>query len=156
MNAAKRSKSVQHPQLNIEEATDQILYLRSFSADAAPAAQEGMLRSFSMRTEEELLADAASVRGRRFFALGRPGEPLPELGAERLYFQENDWKANAVYLMQRAALVIIRPHGTPPILWELEQIIDKVPPERVTFWIPQSAWLHWALFVNDTRSVFPS
>lgn len=59
MNAAKRSNHARRClQARVEDAKGQVVFLRAFAADASPAAQEGVLRSFAMRTEEELLAQA--------------------------------------------------------------------------------------------------
>lgn len=154
-NAAKRSALFhQRRPLSVQDAAGEVVFFRSFAADAAPAAQEGVWSSFVFKSEEELLAEAMP-RGTRFFAIGRPGEPLPEVGAERLYFCNEEWEAAALQLMSNAALVIVRPHQTPSLIWELRQIIATVPPQRVLIWVPPSMSAdEWIAFQEAVKESF--
>ncbi len=101
VNAAKRSDAANvSKHVRADEAQDQVVFFRSFVSDASRVAQEGVMASFSMRTDEELLAEAVQRRGKRFFAIGRPGESLPQLGATRFYLQDSEWKEFALYFMR--------------------------------------------------------
>ena len=66
-------------------------------------------------------------------AIGKPGEPLPELGAARLYVGDADWKAKVTDMMARSRLVIIRTGSTPNLEWEIEQTMTHVPRRQILF-----------------------
>ena len=66
-------------------------------------------------------------------AIGKPGEPLPELGAARLYVGDADWKAKVTDMMARSRLVIIRTGSTPNLEWEIEQAMMRVPRRQILF-----------------------
>ena len=66
-------------------------------------------------------------------AIGKPGEPLPELGAARLYVGDADWKAKVIDMMARSRLVIIRTGSTPNLEWEIEQAMTRVPRRQILF-----------------------
>ena len=66
-------------------------------------------------------------------AIGKPGEPLPELGAARLYVGDADWKAKVIDMMARSRLVIIRTGSTPNLEWEIEQAMTHVPRRQILF-----------------------
>jgi len=100
-----------------------VLYLRSFDDDASGARVKGM------RTEEEHLAAVLAPIG-PFVAVGRPHEVTPELGASRMYLQDTVWQDTVESLMRRAALVVLRTGTTVGILWELQQALRVLRPER--------------------------
>jgi TM2 domain-containing membrane protein YozV len=64
-------------------------------------------------------------------AIGKPGEPLPELGAARLYVGDADWKAKVTDMMARSRLVLIRTGSTPNLEWEVEQAMTRVPRRQI-------------------------
>ena len=68
----------------------------------------------------EILAHVGPV-----VAIGKPGEPLPELGAARLYVADDQWQAKVIELMGKAALVVIRLGASPGLLWEIEQSLAQ-------------------------------
>jgi hypothetical protein len=122
-----------------------ILYLRSFAADAGHARlpgealmglQEKMTLSLFVGTEEQQIADVFSQIG-PFVAIGKPDEPLPELGASRMYVSDSEWQAKVGELMQRAALVVFSYYGeTRGTWWEVEHAVARLDPERVIFLLP--------------------
>lgn len=69
-----------------------------------------------------------------FIAFGKPYEWLQPIGASRIYAQD-DWKREVRYLMSRARVVIIRPGESASIRWEIEQLLELVPPERIVFYL---------------------
>lgn len=69
-----------------------------------------------------------------FIAFGKPHEWLQPIGASRIYAQD-DWKREVRYLMSRARVVIIRPGESASIRWEIEQLLELVPPERIVFYL---------------------
>lgn len=101
-----------------------ILYLRSFSADTQTSKRVGWL------TEEEQLVKALAPLG-RVVAVGRPGEALPNVGASRLYFTDAEWKERVGELIRTASLVVIRTGSTAGLTWEVQRVVQAVPPSRV-------------------------
>jgi len=101
-----------------------VVYLRSFDDDQRAARIKGAL------TEEEHLGKVLSQLG-PFVAVGRPGEPLPEMGASRVYLRDDEWQAAVEKLVQRARLVVIRTGGTKGLEWEVERAARLLTPERL-------------------------
>lgn len=116
-----------------------VLYLRSFRDDGAVLqdAEQGRIANwtrerFAVATPEEESAAALDTVG-PVVAIGRPGEPLPEIGAARLYVDHASWQSEVSALMDRAALVVLRIGSSPGLLWEIEQTLARVPRQRVVF-----------------------
>ena len=114
-----------------------VLYLRSFRDDGRalmldsgwPRVQ-AVLGALMPGSAEEELADALAGIG-PVIAIGKPGEPLPELGAARLYVGHDVWQAEVNALMQKAALVVVRVGASPGVLWEINQVLENLPRERL-------------------------
>ena len=51
-------------------------------------------------------------------AIGKPGERLPQLGAARLYVDDDHWRDTIDDLMAESALVVVRAGDTPNLWWE--------------------------------------
>ena len=128
-------------QLLANDPRQPVIYLRSFEADSeifllpdglwnkARTILIGYAVTFS--PEQELAAIVTRVGP--VIAIGKPGEPLPELGAARLYVGDADWKAKVIDLMARSRLVIIRTGSTPNLQWEIEQAMTHVPRRQILF-----------------------
>lgn len=86
------------------------------------------------RTDEEKMAFEVTRCVGPVVAIGRPGEPIPELGAYRFYVDDAHWKAEISELIDRAQLVILRPSGTPGFLWEMNRVLESVAPEKIVFY----------------------
>jgi hypothetical protein len=117
-----------------------VLYLRSFEADSKIVLRpDGFWNKATMLFDymvtfspEQELAEILNRIG-PMIAIGKPGEPLPELGAARLYVADADWKAKVTDMMGRSRLVIIRTGSTPNLEWEIEQAITRVPRRQILF-----------------------
>jgi len=114
-----------------------VLYLRSFRDDGVSllAEQGGALRrrlmgALRLPAPEERMARILSRVG-PLVAIGKPGEPLPELGAARLYVAHDQWQQKVTELMRRAALVVVRVGSSPGVLWEIEQALQQLPRQRL-------------------------
>lgn len=70
----------------------------------------------------------------KFIAFGKPNEWLQPIGASRVYVQD-DWERDVKYFMSLARVVMIRPGKSKSIRWEIEQLRDLVPPERIVFYL---------------------
>ena len=113
-----------------------ILYLRSFADDGEALIGE---QSWWMRrgaalgavvTAEQEMAELLAAIG-PVVAIGKPGEPLPELGAARLYVSDDQWQAKVQELMKKARLVVVRVGASPGLLWEIEQAFAHLPRQRL-------------------------
>jgi TM2 domain-containing membrane protein YozV len=117
------------------------VYLRSFEADSELFLRPDGFWNKAMTlifdyavtfSPEQELAEILNRVG-PVIAIGKPGEPLPELGAARLYVGDADWKAKVIDLMARSGLVIIRTGSTPNLQWEIEQTMERVPRRQILF-----------------------
>jgi hypothetical protein len=79
---------------------------------------------------EEQLSDAVDSIG-PLIAIGQPGEPMPTLGAARLYVSADEWQEAVLSWMARARLVILRPGCTPGVVWEIEAAFSRVRAEKL-------------------------
>ncbi|MBV9890126.1 MAG: TM2 domain-containing protein [Rhizobacter sp.] len=115
-----------------------VLYLRSFADDGAvllgdPSrlAQRGAALIAPASPEQEMATILGAIGP--VVAIGKPGEPLPELGAARLYVADDAWQAKVRELMRMARLVVLRIGASPGLIWEIEQALVLVPRQRLVF-----------------------
>ena len=118
-----------------------VVYLRSFEADREIVLRPDgfwnraatILFDYAVTfSPEQEIAEVLNRLG-PVTAIGKPGEPLPELGAARLYVGDADWKAKVTDMMARSRLVIIRTGSTPNLEWEMEQAMARVPRRQILF-----------------------
>jgi hypothetical protein len=114
-----------------------IVYLRSFhdDGDAVMDASTGALVRRALRllapvTPEQETATVLKRLG-PVVAIGKPGEPLPELGAARVYVGNDEWQEQVLAWMRSATLVVIRVGTSPGVLWELERALEHLPRQRL-------------------------
>jgi hypothetical protein len=125
-----------------------VIYLRSFHFDKRLAKRPLAIgRVVSIYTEEEQLVQAVREVG-PVVAVGRPGERLPRLGAQRVYLKDMDWQQQILSWFARAALVIIHvpPELSEGVSWEIEQSLSFVPLDRLVFLVSRDVrsigWLN--------------
>jgi hypothetical protein len=89
-------------------------------------------------------------------AIGKPGDPLPPLGAHRLYVhRKKPWKSMVTELMRKASVVIIELSETRGVIWELQTAVRIVSPHRLLLLVPQEKDQYYA--TRETlKHVFPS
>lgn len=123
-----------------------VLYLRPFSDEALDRKHEEKKLAFlpSLSTQEEQLVKILDNIGPTI-AIGKPNEPLPELGAARLYVEESRWRDSVLELLGKACLVVIRAGDSKGLLWEEQQVIQRMRPEQVVFILPDDAQLYQSL-----------
>ncbi|MEU4146022.1 hypothetical protein [Streptomyces parvulus] len=115
-----------------------LLYLRPFALDAgmsqAPADAPGWWTRSPFElpglTTEEFLVGQFSRLG-RVVAVGRPGEQLPLLGAERGYLPLHDWKPTVSGLLQGAHTVLMSVAPGQGTVWEFTEALRTIGPERL-------------------------
>lgn len=115
-----------------------VLYLRSFADDGAVLlgdASSLARRSAALIAPTDPEQEMSMILGAigPVIAIGKPGEPLPELGAARLYVSNDAWQAKVCELMRMARLVVLRIGASPGLLWEIEQALAIVPHQRLVF-----------------------
>jgi hypothetical protein len=98
-----------------------VLYLRAFKDDGALAT----IDMFSGRTTEEAICLAAAESGERVIALGKPGEKLPPLGANRFYVPDEEWQSVISSWIEKAHQIILAATTTSATKWEKEEIHRK-------------------------------
>ena len=135
-------RSQRHEALDADEAMARdprppVLYLRSFRDDGTALLDDGrsslsrrIVQAIAPPTPEQEMARVLQRVG-PVVAIGKPGEPLPELGAARLYVAHADWQRRVAELMGAAALVVVRVGASPGVLWEIEQALALLPRQRL-------------------------
>ena len=96
-------------------------------------------------------------------AIGRPGEPLPPVGAARFYTSEANWKQKIGEVCAAAQYVVWVTGTSPGLAWELSHILESVPKDRVIVvahpqWLSRSAAqreAEWGRFQSALGALFP-
>lgn len=117
-----------------------VLYLRSFTDDADAATIDQIpgsveVSALSIYSREEQLAGALGVFG-PVIAVGRPGEPLPHLGAARFYLPDDEWQAGVRRLMDLSQLIVLRLGTGEGLWWEVEQVRATQPAGKLVLLMP--------------------
>jgi hypothetical protein len=139
LRRARRLEAVDADRAMVLDPRPPVLYLRSFADDdqaliddeGSALARRSMQLLRPPSPEEELAAFLRRLGP--VVAIGKPGEPLPELGAARLYVAHDAWQAKVRSLMAQAGLVVVRVGTSPGVLWEIEQALAHVPRPRLVF-----------------------
>ncbi|MGC0318733.1 transferase [Kitasatospora acidiphila] len=111
-----------------------VLFLRSF-ADDDTAAQVEDVAPVNIHSREEQLAAALGAVG-PVIAVGRPGEPLPLLGAARFYLPLDDWQPTVLRLMELSQLIVLRLGSGESLWWEVEQARTTQPARKLVLLVP--------------------
>jgi TM2 domain-containing membrane protein YozV len=125
------------------DARPPVVYLRSFQDDVKAPIGGGPLGpalkvvSWFMPTSFEQELAVIMNRVGPFVAVGRPGERLPELGASRFYFTDDEWRTRVSALIAEARLTVILCGPTPNLWWEIDHVFASTPPRRVVLIIPE-------------------
>jgi hypothetical protein len=112
-----------------------------------------VLNAFDTRTEEEVLAEVLCKIG-PVVGIGRPGEKLPQLGAARVYVDDDHWQQTVHDFLSQAGLVVLRLGKTPGFFWEVEQSTSKMNPARLIVLVPLSH-RKYAQFCERAATHFP-
>jgi hypothetical protein len=114
-----------------------VLYLRSFDADSSGYTRGIHFSPFvkvDIFTYEQRLA-VAFQQAYKFVAVGRPGERLPELGADRLYLEDAEWKEKVDAMLHSARLVVIAIGKSSGLSWEIDRVLKLPDPTRIVFFM---------------------
>lgn len=106
-----------------------IVFLRTFLQDTRRAPVQtanpllGWLTGIGrQRTLDEVLLEHASPYG-PVIAIGDPNDPMPPLGAARIFVSHDDWRGVVTGLVASAKAVVMCPTETEGVRWELEHIV---------------------------------
>ena len=97
-------------------------------------AMAGPAAGTSMLTAEEQLREAFHTVS-PLVAVGRRGEPVPELGADRMYVGGR-WQQAVVDLIMRSRLVVLGLGPGEGPRWEVEQVTRLLSPQRLMLLLP--------------------
>ncbi|WP_421707516.1 hypothetical protein [Algihabitans sp.] len=114
-----------------------LLYLRSFEDDQTDLGIISRIRRrIGIGTYEKIIVDQLGRYG-DFVALGVPGEGGQRAEeAARLYLPHDSWKNVVRHLLLRAQRVVLRVSETPGIVWELDEALRLVEPQRLILVTP--------------------
>lgn len=122
-----------------ERIAASVLYLRAFGDDGTTAqvASDNPFWPFSVRTGEERLVRALRETG-EVVAVGRPGEQVPELGADRTYLTDAEWRPVVSSWIAEARLVVIRIGAGDGLWWEIETSLATRHTTRLGLLVPNA------------------
>ena len=117
-----------------------VLYLRGFGDDRHAARIDEIPGALAqglvgLHSREEQLVGALGAFG-PVIAVGRPGEPLPHLGAARFYLPFDDWQPGVRRLMDLSQLIVLRLGEGEGLWWEVEQASTTQPPAKLVLLLP--------------------
>jgi hypothetical protein len=112
-----------------------ILYLRSFDDDSVTDLTESVIPFGPQQTIEMRLSQVFEELG-PFVSIGRPGERLPEIGANRFYVSDDDWQKAVLYFLQSSAAVVILVGRSTGVTWEIQTALNRVPRRKILFVFP--------------------
>lgn len=126
--------------ISAEEAVEKdtrppIIYLRPFILDEVARKRAGF--QALKASYEEKIAKAVRSLG-PFVCVGRPNERTPELGAARMYLDDETWKEEVTKLIKKASLVLLHIGEGKGILWEFQLVLNVVKPQRLILCVAPS------------------
>ncbi len=98
---------------------------------------KGYLGALNRTLEQEL--QAGLVDYGPMVAIGRPGEKIQTIGAERLYMREDRWQEQVEMLLRAAQIVIWQSGDSKGAMWELAALVRQADPQRILLVIPSPA-----------------
>lgn len=116
-----------------------VLLLRSFADDVTGIRPNSLLKRLFLRRKrlEECLGEELWRAG-PFIAVGRPGETLPPLGAERVYLPDDQWQGAVKSFIDRSELIILIAGTTHWVRWELASTLEQSRLTRLLVVFPPS------------------
>jgi hypothetical protein len=118
-----------------------IVLLRSFQDDEKSVKRRSVLArllfwGFGGRIRLEQAIAGELSRFGPFVAIGEPGERLPDLGAARAYFSDDEWQAAVLDWIGRARTIVMIVGKTRWVTWELRQVIASGKLDRLVLLLP--------------------
>src|SRR5262245_11776910 len=118
-----------------------IVLLRSFQDDEKSVKRRSVLArllfwGFGGRIRLEQAIAGELSRFGPFVAIGEPGERLPDLGAARGYFSDDEWQAAVLDWIGRARAIVMIVGKKRWVTWELRQVIASGRLDRLVLLLP--------------------
>ncbi|WP_299248928.1 hypothetical protein [uncultured Aquimarina sp.] len=108
-----------------------VIYLRSFQDDGkgtpVPAGSPSIGLTVLVKyigTYESYLIKPFTTHF-KVISVGKPNEEFPELGASRLYLEDEEWKEKVAVLLKKSRYILMRPSNSDGLNWELNYIIKE-------------------------------
>jgi hypothetical protein len=98
-----------------------VLFLRSFADDEKLSYSKAASALFDFSLESRLAAHFNSVGP--FIAVGAPGKHDPQIGAARLWLNEDQWQGTVLGWMGEAAIIVAMAGTTHWAVWELDKLV---------------------------------
>jgi hypothetical protein len=129
-NAARQHAAKLYQSVREWDDRPPVLFLRSFDQDKVPIPAQtrdpilqwpaGLGRAQEL---DELILEAGAPFG-PIIAIGDPRNPIPPLGAARIFVRnaDQDWKSVVADLIAACRAVVICPHTSSGVAWEIEQV----------------------------------
>ncbi len=143
-----------------EEKEQTLLFLRPFAVDGisfpfGSDAAPWNWRSWFLKTPEDRISFQLRRLG-SMVAIGRPGEELPPIGFSRRYTPDKNWQQTLKELLSQTQIVLVHIGISEGLIWEVEQVIKHINPERLILFFPgfHAVWDYLA-FQKATASLFP-
>jgi hypothetical protein len=148
-----------------------VLYLRSFKFDAVAATPPKWLQRLftfglgaAAADTPEMSLVLTSAQYAPVLAIGRPHESDPPPGALRFQVAQEKWQSKVEELAPLCQLIIWATGHSKGLRWEIEHLVQTVPPKRLLLWLHVRAGgltgsqrrSEWAAFVDAYRDVFPN
>jgi hypothetical protein len=165
----RRLMKARASELRLADKRAPILILRAFKDDKIKAPGRiwalpsfWVLRHFNLVqfSLEELVAYETGLIGPPII-VGEPGERIPQLGAAREYFADNDWRTEVSKLIDEAAFLIFVLADTENLFWEFRTAIERHGKDRVLLIIPPARERlelrsRWQRFVESNAELLGS
>lgn len=125
---ARRARQMHRPTFAADADENTVLLLRSFSDDelrmrtmlAVSGLTSPPLPMAFIRFEEQLAVWLTTMG--RLVAIGRPGEALPELGAARTYWADDQWQEAVQLTANKCRAIVLIAGASAGLAWELERL----------------------------------
>jgi hypothetical protein len=137
-----------------------ILFLRSFRRDL----NDTGIRSWFFPPHGDSFEMIVTNMMREFgpvICIGKPGEDPPPVGSGRLYIYEEKWQQTVVEVLDVCQFVLLVHGSTTGLLFEVQQIVERVDPSKVIICVPHSRrriasrLIIWEHFRTLTQNIFP-
>jgi hypothetical protein len=104
---------------------------------------------------------AAEVLSRAFrgvgplVAIGRPGDELALPGADQMFVTDDQWKQVVLGYLDQCSAVVVQVSNSPGFLWELDQVMRRVPRHRVLFLVDfRGKWEEYPRFRDMVKASY--
>lgn len=166
INYGRRDITLRAQHVREKDTRAPIVYLRPFTEDGVEwnISINRSHRRFSffktwLPTYESRITHELKKIG-PVIAVGDPLDERPQLGAARMYIDSEYWQSEVIELLSDAALVVLHAGESDGLVWEIEQVIKRISPEKIIFCLPLDKKCEgvdverWQAFRKRTMNIF--